>query len=152
MQLVGGATLSVTLPKAWADTAGIRPGDRVGLEPRADGTLAVRPVTPDGHPAQSRRVVDATGLRPDAVERRVLAAYLAGSEWIDVAARGPLPPAVLDGLDALSRRVSGLEVVEKSRDRVVLQDIADASDLDLRRAFDRMYGTASALHRDVIAA
>lgn len=152
LQLLGGTTLSVSVPKNWARTMGLEAGAAIDLEPRPDGTLLLRPVRPLEEPQGRTATLDASGLTTEQIERRVTSLYLSGCERIEVVGRTGLAPATRASLDDLSRRVSGLEIVETSPDRYVLQDMIDARGFDMARAFDRMYGVASALHRDVLAA
>lgn len=153
LQLLGGTTLSVSVPKTWAKAMGLKPGDPVDLEPRSDGTLLLRPVrSSNSEPAGRRATLDAAGLTAEQLERRVINLYLGGCERIEVVSRPAFRAGVAVMLDELPRRVSGLEIVEQSEDRRVFHDMIDPRGFDMARAFDRMYGVASALHRDVVAA
>lgn len=149
VQLTGGTSLTVSLPKAWADRVGLRTGDTVvfqtvdgsALQLRpANGTTALRPV---------RERVDASGLTPRMVEQRVIGLYVAGCDVIEV---GSLSKEALQATLALPRRLSGLEAVQQGADWVVFRDLMDGRDFDATVAFDRMYAVASAIHRSVHAA
>ena len=43
VQLTGGSTYAVSLPKNWAKAAGIKPGDHVQLIPQPDMSLLIVP-------------------------------------------------------------------------------------------------------------
>lgn len=153
LQLLGGTTLSVSIPKTWAQEMGLGPGDLVDLEPRNDGTLLLRTVrASNSDPAGRRATLNAAGLSAEQLERRVINLYLGGCERIEVTSKPAFSPGVAAMLDELPRRVSGLEIVEQTEDRRILHDMIDPRGFDMARAFDRMYGVASALHRDVVAA
>lgn len=151
LQLVGGSTLSVSVPKPWADRAGLKPGDRILLEPLPCGALRIGAVHAAQDRAPSRQEIDVTGLTPRQVEQRVIALYLSGRDFIEVSARPVIPPATLTILETLPRRINGLEIIEQGATRLVLQDMVDPTEFKPLPAFDRQYGLASRMHRDILA-
>lgn len=151
LQLLGGSTLSVSVPKAWAEHNGLKAGDRILLEPLPCGALRIGAVQGAEARAASRQVLDGTSLSAKQVEQRVIALYLSGRDFIEVTARHSLPPATLTLLETLPRRINGLEIVEQQADRVVLHDMIDASSFKPQPAFDRHYGLASRMHRDILS-
>lgn len=151
LQLVGGSTLSVSVPKAWAEQAGLKPGDRILLEPLPCGALRIGAVQSAPARAGTRQVLDVTSLTAKQVEQRVIALYLSGRDYVEVTARGAVPPGTLTMLETLPRRINGLEIVEQRADRVVLHDMIDPSDFKPQQAFDRHYGLASRMQRDILS-
>lgn len=147
IQFIGGATLSVSLPKSWAEAAGVRAGDRVGFEPLAGGAIKIMPLDRSGSAAPRAATFDATGWCTDRVERHVVALYLAGFDRVEVRA-APLGPELSERLVSISRRIVGLEVVERREDRVIFQDLLDTHELDARRIFERMYGICARVIRE----
>lgn len=152
LQLVGGSTLSVSVPKAWAEQAGLKPGDRLRLEPLPCGALRIGAVQERDERASTRQILDVTALTPKQVEQRVIALYLSGRDFIEVTARPALAPGTLTLLETLPRRINGLEIVEHQPGRVVLQDMIDPGEFRPQQAFDRHYGLASRMHRDILSA
>ncbi|HEX2021068.1 MAG TPA: AbrB/MazE/SpoVT family DNA-binding domain-containing protein, partial [Candidatus Thermoplasmatota archaeon] len=59
IQLTGGSSYTVTLPKEWVEKADLEAGDVVGFLPQPDGTLAVFPHARQQRPA-SRYEAEAT--------------------------------------------------------------------------------------------
>lgn len=151
VQLVGGTTLSISLPKTWATSAGVRSGDELEIESEPDGTLTLRPHRAETASVQRHRL-DVRNLDARQVERRVLAIYLNGIDHLEIVAEGGLPPPTVAALEQLVRRTNGLEIVEQAPGRMVLQDMLDPQDIDIPRAFLRIYGIASGMHRDVMGA
>lgn len=151
LQLLGGSTLSVSVPKAWAEQNGLKAGDRLLLEPLPCGALRVGAVQGAQTRAVSRQILDATALSAKQVEQRVIALYLSGRDFIEVTARPSIAPTTLTLLETLPRRINGLEIVEHQADRIVLHDMIDASEFRPQLAFDRHYGLASRMHRDILS-
>lgn len=151
VQLVGGSTLSISLPKNWASAMGVNSGDELDIDAEPDGTLTLRPHRVGNATAQRHRL-DVRNLDGAQVERRVLALYINGMDLIEVFCETGLPPDVVTSLEQLVRRTSGLEIVDQSSGRIVLQDMLDSRDIDIPRAFQRVYGIASGMHRDILGA
>lgn len=149
VQLTGGTTLTVSLPKAWADRVGLRTGDRIAFHAVEGNALQLRPVGELEQRAPVRERIDASGLTPRMLEQRVIGLYVAGCDIIDVVG---LTPAALEAVGTLPRRLSGLEAVRQGPDWITLQDFMDARNFDVAAAFDRMYATASGIHRAALAA
>lgn len=152
VQLVGGTTLSVTLPKKWASSVGLRMGDSVDLDPQFDGALLVRPCRPPGAVQLNARRLNAEKLTAAQVEGRLVAYYLGGADAIEVYADSALDPSVVHAVESIPRRLTGLEIVDQNAQRILLQDLLDPSEVNVARALQRLYGLASGIHRDVLAA
>ena len=43
IQITGGSSYMITLPKEWAESSGLKKNDPVTLMPQADGSLAIFP-------------------------------------------------------------------------------------------------------------
>lgn len=149
VQLTGGTTLTVSIPKVWADRVGLRTGDRVVFQMAEGNTLHLRPATELAAPALVRERIDARGLAPRMLEQRILGLYVAGCDVIEIVS---LAPDAMEALSGLPRRLGGIEIVEQGEDRLVLQDFSEAREFDIAAAFDRMYAIASGIHRAAYAA
>lgn len=152
LQLVGGSTLTLSVPKEWADNVGVQAGDKVLIEQLPGGALRLAPADRSEDEVVTRQTLDASHLTPRQVEQRVLALYLSGRDFIEITAAHAIPASVLTLLETLPRRINGLEIVEQGPDRVVLHDMVDPRQFDPLRAFDHHYGLASRLHRGMLAA
>src|SRR5947199_181334 len=72
LQLTGGSTYVVSLPKRWVTDAGLKAGDTVFLEPQVDGAVQIRARSME-KPLARRRVFEEKGAerRDDALARDV---------------------------------------------------------------------------------
>jgi phosphate uptake regulator len=135
VQRVGYSSLAVSLPKRWARKWGVDKGSKVVIRELPDGTLLLAPETAAG--AASGRWKALLEL-PDGteaeVERGVIALYEAGYDAIRVVA----PPAALGALGRLTRRLSGVEIVEEGPGYAVLEVVLDHASLGFGRILDRM--------------
>ncbi|MFA5862597.1 MAG: AbrB/MazE/SpoVT family DNA-binding domain-containing protein [Candidatus Thermoplasmatota archaeon] len=154
VQLIGGTTLSVSLPKTWVDRVGLKPGDRIGFDPRPDGRLVLRLESASGAaPAAMRGVtLDATFLTPEQLTRRIDALYLSGADRFEVTSRHPFTAELSAAIDRFPRKIAGFEIIEQSPQRIILHDMVNPQAFDLYHSFDRVYGVASSIHREILSA
>jgi phosphate uptake regulator len=139
IQKTGGSTYVVSLPKKWIQSAGLKKGDQVALSVTGDGTLIVDPHLP----RESEKLVKVVDINPStdskALLRLLIGAYVTGYDVMEIRAKGRIPSELRKTIQDFSRRVIGPEVVEESSSLVVLQDVADHADLDMRKVVRRMH-------------
>ena len=152
LQLTGGSTYVVSLPKRWVTDAGLKAGDTVFLEPQGDGGMMIRP-RPSERPLARRRVFEEKGEeRRDHLLRKLIAAYIAGFGFIEVRFGPELGPFVRRVARDFSRMVIGPEVIEESKNVVVIQDLSDTAELSAEKCLRRMHLTVRAMHEDALEA
>ena len=147
VQLTGGSTYTVSLPKAWAKHRGIEPGVAVTLYPREHTLVLNRgPETDD-----SRSVtVPAGAYDADTLARGVGAAYIGGADKIVLAE--PRDTTKRRTATQAVRQFVGLEVLAEDENGLTAQTMLDALELSPARAIEQMRRTSLAMHRDAVAA
>ena len=150
MQLTGGSSLSVTLPKSWVERAQIQAGDLVGCAPRADGTLSIHPHT-RGEREVQRYVVEIGDEQGEYVFRKVIAAYLMGYDVISVTSKKPLQPGARTALRQAVRRIIGLEIVEEEPNTISVQDFLDPKEFHMDKALRRMSMLTQAMQEEAVS-
>jgi phosphate uptake regulator len=148
LQKIGGSTYSVSLPKEWATEHHLEAGMPIHLYPHTDGSLVVRGRALDGGPLAETtiRLPSATAT---AVERALRAAYTVGYDTLT------LRPPDGAGFDADARRavrrlvqtMVGLSVTEETADRLVVENLLDASEVSIRQSVIQLQFTACSMHR-----
>src|SRR5438128_6348533 len=152
LQLTGGSTYVVSLPKRWVTDAGLKAGDTVFLEPQVDGAVSIR-AHPAEKPLARRRVFEEKGEeRRDHLLRKLIGAYIAGFGYIEIRFKPEAGPFVRRVARDFSRMVIGPEVIEESRNSVVIQDLSDTAELSAEKCLRRMHLTVRAMHEDALQA
>ncbi|MFA5896679.1 MAG: AbrB/MazE/SpoVT family DNA-binding domain-containing protein, partial [Thermoplasmata archaeon] len=129
LQLTGGSTYTVSLPKKWVVAAGLKAGDTVFLETEADGAVSVRS-RPAGKAAARRKVFEEKGEEQrDHLLRKFIAAYISGYDLIEVRFRPEAGPFVRHVAREFCRMVIGPEIIEESRNALVIQDLSNPAEL-----------------------
>lgn len=138
VQVLGGSTLTVSIPKRWVERLGIGPGDYVSLELTREGHLLL--MTRGRRSHQGTKVtVNPEGLEADELQRRLIGLYLAGYRTIEVRSASPIHPEALQVIRDLPGKVSGLELVQETEALAVLEDLIDPTRFSILLALDRMY-------------
>lgn len=147
VQLTGGSTYTVSLPKGWATDNGIEAGSEVEFHQEGNALL----LTPLGSDEHTEGTLDVSGLTGERLTRAVITMYVSGFDIIN-----------LDGesIDAEQRRtireaaqgLVGVEVLEETSNRVVVQDLLDSSELSVQNAVTRMRLIALSMLEDAVSA
>ncbi|SMO57529.1 AbrB/MazE/SpoVT family DNA-binding domain-containing protein [Halorubrum cibi] len=147
IQLTGGTTYTVSLPKRWANDRSLDTGDTLQLYPRGDRLLLAPPSTERGE-----RTVSLSAARhdPAGIGRLVAAAYVAGADVVrvdgspDRAERA----AVRDAVAGLV----GIEIATETAEAVVARTMLDVADLPPTRTLERMADRTLTMHEEAVAA
>ncbi len=147
VQVTGGSTYTVSLPKEWATANGIEAGSTVAFHPDGD-TLVLTRQTNEEH---TRGILDVSSLEGDELIRAVMTMYVSGFDVISLEADRVTTSQRRSIRDATGNIV-GLEVLEETSDRVVLQDLLDSSELSINNAITRMRLIATSMLEDAVTA
>src|SRR3989442_1552597 len=94
LQLTGGSTYVVSLPKHWVVDSGLKAGDTVFLETEPQGSVMIRP-RPTERAHLRRRIFEEKGEeRRDHLLRKLIGAYTGGFSYIAIRVRPEIRPFV----------------------------------------------------------
>ncbi len=149
VQVTGGSTYTVSLPKDWATNNDVSAGSVVEFHAE-DDLLLLSPRTADGDNTEGS--LDITGLTDeDQLTRAVMTMYVSGFDVITLETSRITAGQRRIIRDATQGLV-GLEVIEETSDRVVLQDLLDSSELSIHNAITRMRLVSLTMLEDALEA
>lgn len=149
IQLTGGASYAITLPKDWVEKARLKAGDAVSVGGQADGSLAIYAGSaPQRPPSRLEIVVDSEA--PEVTFRNIVAAYLMGYDVIAIRSRKGLTADARRAVRQAAKRIIGLEVVEEDGTSMSLQDFLDPREFHIEKGVRRMYGLLRTMQDDSI--
>src|SRR5207245_8607868 len=90
--------------------------------------------------------------RRDDILCQLIGDYIGGFSYIEIRFRPEMGPFVRRVARDFSRMVIGPEVIEETRNSVVIQDLSDTAELSAEKCLRRMHLTVRAMHEDAIAA
>ena len=151
VQITGGATYVISLPKKWAETVGLKPKDQVALIPQPDTSLLIVPKGDLKLKEISEVTMEASAqVEPEAIIRDFIAHYLVGYDTIRIKLRNARYRDLIK--NSIRQKLIGVEIMEESADEIVTQCLLSHVELPLRRALDRMHVLMLFMLRDAIEA
>ncbi|GAA0656569.1 AbrB/MazE/SpoVT family DNA-binding domain-containing protein [Salarchaeum japonicum] len=145
VQSVGGGTLTVSLPREWADAAGLAAGDSVDLHAHLDGVLVVQPGASEDDDTSH---VTVHAEDEDRLGTAVRAAYTAGYRTIALDASGGVTTGQRRALDRAVRGLPGLNVVEEGGDELRLRYVLDPAEVSVSQSVRQLAFVARSVGRD----
>ncbi len=148
LQLIGGSTYSISLPKQWVTSHALTPGDEIEVTPFDQHTLLLRP---PGPPKPLETTFYVTGdMSPDHVQRALITRYLQGYSTIHVASDDYMSSEYRLTLKNRVKYLIGLEIYgdesESMTFKVLLKD-----DLSLTDTIGQMLAVADSSFDDLEA-
>jgi len=154
LQMTGGATYTVSLPKHWVKEQGLKVGDVVAVLPRSDSSLTLVPH--EKIPIEQDKGAEVT-LAPakeqdkEQILRTMIAQYLAGYDVIRIRFPASAKPGLRTYLREAARKMFvGSEIIEESKDELMVQCLSSYSDLPAPKVISRMSLIAKLMLRDAV--
>ncbi|CAG0997422.1 Phosphate-specific transport system accessory protein PhoU [Methanosarcinales archaeon] len=136
VQITGKSTFVVSLPKKWAVNAGITSGSLVHMHPQEDGSLLL--TTNGGFASHGTKTLTIDGSGGDPLIRDIIATYVAGYRVIELKAKN-ITMEQRKNITAIVKKLIGIEIIEETNEKVVIQDISNPGDMPIDMSFRRMH-------------
>ncbi|HDJ66276.1 MAG TPA: phosphate uptake regulator PhoU [Nitrososphaeria archaeon] len=149
VQLTGGSTYIISLPKEWASDVGIRPGDYIQVIPQPDQTLLLVPGEKVEEPSEA--LIDAVSAKtPEEVVREFIACYLTGYDIIKLKFGKRVDEYKARLKDVMRSKLIGLETIEESTNQMVVRCFLGYMDFPIKDALKRIHSMALSMCIDAI--
>jgi len=148
VQVTGGGTYFVTLPKGWAEGTGVGHGVTVTLIPNEVGTLLL---VPEGIRARNRCAIPMDDRDRVHLERDVIARYIAGYDVIEVVGKR-IRPEQRRQVRQIAQSLVGVEILEETQEKVVLHSVVNVRDFPAQQSIHRIFDITLAMYNDALAA
>jgi phosphate uptake regulator len=147
VQRTSSGTFFVSLPKEWAERAGLDRGKVLAVSESVDGRLCFDPqYDTERHPLS-------VSLKPSPyVDREIVSKYLLGYDVIRVEAKNRISPEERSLVKQASSQLIGLEIVEEDFARIILQSLLEPAAFPPEKNLRREYNIAAGMHRDAVSA
>ncbi|MCP8313490.1 MAG: AbrB/MazE/SpoVT family DNA-binding domain-containing protein [archaeon] len=150
IQLTGGTTYTVSLPKEWAEQARIKPQQQVALIPQADLSILLIPKGEIDKSIKEASIEYQSAVERDVIVRDFISHYLAGYDIIRVKFKGPIIEFKAFFKDLLRKKIVGVEIVGESSEEIIAQCLLAYSEPSLKKVVNRMEIIVSSMHKDAI--
>jgi phosphate uptake regulator len=152
VQVTGGSSYIISLPKGWARSLKIQKNDPLGILIQPDGDLIVTPRI-SGEKAQRERIIEVTpNMDPTFLFRLLIATYIGGYTVIHLRARGKLSPFVRSVVRNFTQMTIGQEVSEETEGFITVKDLLNPVEMPFDRTLRRMAVIVRSMNDDALSA
>jgi phosphate uptake regulator len=154
LQVTGGATFIISLPKNWAIRNDLKRGSSMNLREEEDGTLVISPTKFEKKEKKEQAYIKSKiNDNPDAIMRTAISAYLNGYNNIHIRAQHQktLSIKTRNHLKNFTRNyLVGTEIVTDTPNELTLQVLLNYPELTINNALSRMSIIASAMQKEAL--
>jgi phosphate uptake regulator len=146
VQRVGYSTLTVSLPRGWVTDVNLKAGDIVSINREDDGSLKLIPGTERKREEVKNCIVNADLCSsPNLLTRVMTGNYILGHDAIQIVAKEELKKVHLEEIRAITRRVTGLSIVEQTLNQITLQSFIDPTRFPIYGLMRRLHIITSSM-------
>ncbi len=154
LQITGGSTYILSLPKDWVTRNQLKKGSSMLLREEDDGSLSVMPSKLQKQEKQDEAFIRvASSDIADAVMRKAISAYLVGFNILRIKSQGEqvLSGKLRNHLKNFARNyLVGTEIVMDTPTDLTLQVLLNYPELTVQSALSRMSIIASSMHKEAV--
>lgn len=152
VQLTGGSSYVLTLPKEWIRASNIKKNDPMGVYVQSDGTLLITPKMTTDYIRKTKTIEIKEPLNSAQLFRQLIASYIAGYTQIQISSKQRLSSTVRTTCRNFTYITIGQEVVEETDNSVILKDLLNPAEMPFDRTIKRMYILVKNMHEDTLKA
>jgi phosphate uptake regulator len=156
LQVTGGSTFILSLPKEWATKNELKRGSSMVVREEDDGSLSISPTSlPKKEKQDEAYIRVGPNDNPDATMRTAISAYLNGYNILHIRAQGQkgLSSKTRNHLKHFARNyLVGTEIVIDTPIELTLQVLLNYPELTIQNALSRMAIIASSMHKESMVA
>lgn len=148
MQATGGASLTLTLPKAWVSSSGLRSKDQVLVIP--DGkALVIKPISAQS--SENKVDINVDGLTEAWLARELVSAYISGADKITFRSK-KISPVQRQIIQKALQLLFGFEILEETSKKVYIKNIFDEDKLSVPESTQKIFLIARTMFEDALKA
>ncbi len=155
LQVTGGSTFILSLPKDWATKNELKRGSSMMVREEEDGSLSIAPTSlPKKEKQDEAYIRVGQNDNPEASMRTAISAYLNGYNILHMRAQGQkvLSSKLRNHLKHFARNyLVGTEIVIDTPTELTLQVLLNYPELTVQNALSRMAIIASSMHKEAMS-
>ncbi|WP_455392029.1 PhoU domain-containing protein [[Eubacterium] cellulosolvens] len=150
VQVTGGSSYVISLPKNWIKNLNINKNDPLGLIVQQDNTLLVTTKI-SGEQTEITKEFNLENINEsDFLFRSLIGANIAGFDNIKIYSKNRFPPFVRTVVRKFTLMTIGQEVIEESDNVIIIKDLLDPVEMPFNNTIQRMYVIAKSMFQDSI--
>lgn len=150
VQMTGGSSFIISLPKSWIKSLNIKKNDPLGLMIQSDNTLLITTKI-SGKEGEFVKEFDVDIIdNSDLLFRSLIGAYIAGFDSIIIKSKRRIPPFARAIVRQFTQMTIGQEVVEETESSIIIKDLLNPLEMPFNSTIRRMYVIARGMHVDAV--
>lgn len=150
VQITGGSSYVITLPKEWIKSLNIKKNDSLGLMVQTDGTLLVTPDKVIEKKRKQKEFIVDSDTDKTYLFRLLVGAYVMGYSDIAIKSKDTMPPQIRESIRMFTQIAIGPEIVDEESNLFVVKDLLSPMEMPFEKTVKRMYSLVESMHRDAI--
>jgi phosphate uptake regulator len=151
VQMTGGSTYTVSIPKPWAKARGIGSGSPLHLYPFEDRLVVAQPDDADGASVR-RATIDVDAVDEETLAGRIEAAYAAGSDEIVVESDAGFSTSQRRTAGRAITDLVGMEIATETERRLLATSLLDTTEISLDGTIEQLRGIALSMQETAVEA
>ncbi|MGB2346515.1 MAG: PhoU domain-containing protein [Candidatus Poseidoniaceae archaeon] len=150
VQLTGGVTYTLSLPKPWIEQMDLSPRDSIRVDWRPSGALRLTPLEMLAN-QEKIITINADDIPEASIHDHLMGAYLAGADSIRIVHSTPGNRLLQRQIRRFLRNTRGFERMNETEGRIDLKCLINAAEMPLNASINRMYSQLTSLTKDIIS-
>jgi len=150
VQITGGSSYVITLPKDWIKSLNIKKNDSLGLIVQKDGTLLVTPDKVIEKKRKQKEYIVDSDTDKTYLFRLLVGAYVMGYSDIAIRSKDIMPPQIREAIRMFTQIAIGPEIVDEEPNLFVVKDLLSPMEMPFEKTVKRMYSLVESMHKDAI--
>ncbi|HOP09034.1 MAG TPA: phosphate uptake regulator PhoU, partial [Candidatus Methanofastidiosa archaeon] len=135
VQITGGNSYIVSLPRDWIKKTGLSKGNYLGVETNEDGTLTIFPKSKE----RIKKTFSINLTKSDSLNNRLLISkYLEGYDIIELVSKDRIPKESRKSLMKTVQNLIGIEIFEETSNKFVLSSLIDFGSIKIDKIIKRL--------------
>lgn len=152
VQLTGGSSYAITLPKEWIKSANIKKNDPLGVLTQSNGTLLITPKMTEGQTQRIKEFDVNDKTNQTYLLRQLIGAYISGYTSIKISSSKRISLATRTTIRKFTQTTIGQEVVEETDTSIAIKDLVNPTEMPFNNTIKRMYIIVKGMHEDAMRA
>jgi len=152
VQMTGGSSYIITLPKQWVQSHQIKKNDSLHLYVQADGSLLLTPKILQERTQREIEFKARSIQKPAYLLQQLIGAYIAGYTTLKITSTSRITVDERNIIRSFTQLAIGPEVVEETDTSVTLKDLLNPTEMPLDRTVKRMHIIVKGMLEDAMRA
>ncbi len=148
IQKIGGSSYSITLPKEWVEEKGLKEGSTVFMEITKNRDILILSENKKEDKMGEYNIQLKDFGSKENILRKIISVYLSGVERIVISSDQPLNDDVRQAAEMAKKLLIGIEIMEETSSRLVMQDLSKVDELPMDRMLSRLFYMSGEMLKD----